>query len=235
VLGRGSFGKVMLVEYKRDRRFYAMKILRKDMVEKRNQKLHTKNERSILEAVRHPFVVRLHFAFQTTTKLYLIMDFMIGGELFFHLRRAFKFSEDRAKFYCAELILALECLHKKGIIYRDLKPENILIGEDGHIKLTDFGLSKTDLKEGEKTNTFCGTPEYLAPEILLAQGHNQSVDWWSLVPTMYSFHKGALLYEMLSGAPPFYSKDKTLMFRNRLEKPIEMKQWFSANACSLLQ
>lgn len=96
------------------------------------------------------------------------MDFLIGGELFFHLRRAFKFTEERAKFYCAELILALEYLHKKGIVYRDLKPENILVGEDGHLKLTDFGLSKTNLKDGEKTNTFCGTPEYLAPEILLA-------------------------------------------------------------------
>jgi len=117
--------------------------------------------------VKNPFVVQLFYAFQTKVKLYLIMDFMIGGELFFHLRRSYKFSEERAKFYAAEIVLALEYLHKLKIVYRDLKPENILIGEDGNIKLTDFGLSKTDLKVGDKTNTFCGTPEYLAPEILL--------------------------------------------------------------------
>ncbi|CAD8166179.1 unnamed protein product [Paramecium octaurelia] len=225
VLGRGSFGKVMLVTHKETNKLYAMKILRKEMIEKRNQRLHTQNERAILENVKNPFIVQLHYAFQTRTKLYLIMDFLIGGELFFHLRRAFRFQEERAKFYAAELILAIEYLHKCDIIYRDLKPENILLDMEGHLKITDFGLSKINVKDDEKTNTFCGTPEYLAPEILLGGGHNKCVDWWSL---------GALLYEMLAGAPPFYSKDKTQMFKNRLEKPIEMKDWFSTAARSIL-
>ncbi|CAD8076208.1 unnamed protein product [Paramecium sonneborni] len=225
VLGRGSFGKVMLVTHRSTNKLFAMKILRKEMIEKRNQRLHMQNERTILENVKNPFIVQLHYAFQTKTKLYLIMDFLIGGELFFHLRRAFRFQEERAKFYTAELVLALEYLHQEDIIYRDLKPENILLDLEGHLKITDFGLSKINVKDNEKTNTFCGTPEYLAPEILLGSGHNKSVDWWSL---------GALLYEMLAGAPPFYSKDKTQMFKNRLEKPIEMKDWFSNPARSIL-
>ncbi|CAK85153.1 unnamed protein product (macronuclear) [Paramecium tetraurelia] len=225
VVGRGSFGKVMLVQHKMTKRYYAMKILRKDVIQQKGQQVHTMNERQILEVAQHPFIVQLHFAFQTPEKLYLVTDFLAGGELFYHLRKSKKFPEERMKLYAAELILALDYLHQKGIIYRDLKPENILIGADGHLKLTDFGLSRTNLKEGERTYTFCGTPEYLAPEILLGQGHDQSADWWSL---------GALMYEMIAGAPPFYSNDKGMMFRNRLEKQIDMKPWFSQEASNLL-
>lgn len=131
------------------------------------------------------------------------MEFLNGGELFFHLKNAGKFSEQRAKFYCAEILLALDYLHQRDIIYRDLKPENVLLDRDGHIKITDFGLSKEGLEEGQKTNSFVGTPEYLAPEIILNKGHNKSVDYWTL---------GTLLYEMLVGNPPFYHRDRNKLY-----------------------
>ena len=142
LLGQGSFGKVILVKKKNSGLLYAMKILKKKVIEEKKQLNHTKTERLILEKMNNPFIVQLHFAFQTNEKLYLVMDFMQGGEMFFHLKKASKFNEAKTKFYAAEIILALEYLHKKKIIYRDLKPENILLDIDGHIKLTDFGLSK---------------------------------------------------------------------------------------------
>lgn len=135
----------------------------------------------ILEKLNHPFIVKLHYAFQTPEKLYFVIDFLNGGELFWHLRKEHRFSEDRTRFYAAEIVLALECLHKNGVIYRDLKPENVLLDKDGHIKLTDFGLSKTGISGDNMSYTFCGTPEYLAPEIVKGSGHNKAVDWWSLV------------------------------------------------------
>ena len=130
----------------------------------------------------------MRFAFQSQTKLYLISDFFNGGELFFYLSNG-RFSENRARFYAAEIAMGLHYLHSKGIVYRDLKPENLLLDADGHIKITDFGLSKQNV-EGDELHSLCGTPEYLAPEILNRTGHGQAVDWWSL---------GALLYEMLTG------------------------------------
>lgn len=142
VIGRGSFGKVYLVQKKGSENFLAMKTLKKDMVLRKNQAEHTKVERIILEHVDSPFIVKLHFAFQSPERLYFVMDFLNGGELFYHLRKENFFKESRAKFYAAEMILALECLHRNGVIYRDLKPENVLIDSEGHIKITDFGLSK---------------------------------------------------------------------------------------------
>jgi serine/threonine protein kinase len=138
----------------------------------------------------------MHYAFQTDEKLYMVMDFMNGGELFYHLRREQTFKEDKIKFYASEIILALQTLHDNGIVYRDLKPENILLDSEGHIRLTDFGLSKTGIFKSEEdmAYTICGTPEYLAPEIVRGEGHGKAVDWWSL---------GALLYEMQCGRPPF--------------------------------
>jgi len=203
--------------------------LKKTDIKAKNQTMHIKAEREILQNVNSPFIVQLHFAFQTADKLYLVMDFMAGGELFFHLRKSRYFSESKAKFYIGEIVLALEHLHSKDIIYRDLKPENILLDFEGHIKIADFGLSKVGVSEQSKTFTFCGTPEYLAPEIIKCLGHDQAVDWWTL---------GTLLYEILAGEPPFYVKDRSNrneLFRMILEKPVEIKSSFSPEAASLVQ
>ncbi|CAG9316528.1 unnamed protein product [Blepharisma stoltei] len=219
VLGKGSFGKVLLVIKKGTENYYAMKILKKKAIEARKQRTHTLNEKRIMQKSNCPFIVQLKYSFQTKDKLYMVMEFMKGGELFFHLKKSGKFTEERARFYAAEILLAFEYLHNIGVIYRDLKPENILIDDDGHIKITDFGLSKLGISESNpKAFTFCGTPEYLAPEILKNQGHDKKVDFWSL---------GAVLYEMISGAPPFYSKNRNEMYKNVLNKPVEMKPNFS--------
>lgn len=204
VIGKGSYGKVMLVHHKDEPdRVYAMKMLRKENVVKRHQVEHTKTERNVLEAVSHPFIVTLHYAFQTPKKLYFVLEYCPGGELFYHLSRASRFSEGRSRFYSSEILLAIEYLHRLNIIYRDLKPENILLDAQGHVKLTDFGLSKEGIQDNESATSMCGTPEYLAPEILDKRGHGKAVDWYSL---------GALMYEMLTGLPPFYTRDRDKLF-----------------------
>lgn len=206
VIGKGSYGKVMLVQHKDDKdTVYAMKMLRKENVIKRNQVEHTKTERNVLEAVSHPFIVTLHYAFQTPKKLYFVLEYCPGGELFFHLSRAGRFSEGRGRFYASEILLAIEYLHRLNIIYRDLKPENILLDHEGHVKLTDFGLSKEGIQDNFSAKSMCGTPEYLAPEILDKKGHGKAVDWYSL---------GALMYEMLTGLPPYYTRDRDKLFEN---------------------
>jgi len=154
----------------------------------------------------------------------MVLDYFNGGELFFHLKREGRFSEKRSKFYAAEICSALECLHSKGIIYRDLKPENILLDYEGHIKLTDFGLSKDSLKGEMITHTFCGTPEYLAPEVLQQQGHGKAVDWWSF---------GTLLYEMMTGLPPFYNQNLNIMYERILHAPIPLPKYLSKEARSI--
>lgn len=229
LLGRGTFGKVLLVKKLSSGNLYAMKVLKKSVIKMKQQEVHTRTERKILETVDHPFIVNLHYAFQDEKKLYLVTEFQQGGELFWHLRREGVFKEARAKFYISEIVLAMEHLHANNCIYRDLKPENILLGEDGHIKLTDFGLSKFIMpKKEEKAFTICGTPEYLAPEIIIGKGYDKSVDWWSL---------GALLYEMLSGFSPFRITDNT---DDRLDlkiytKKIRMQPYFSEEAKSFIQ
>jgi len=231
VIGKGSFGKVMQVKKKDTGKVYAMKVLQKEAIINRNQVIHTRSEKSILQQVQHPFIVGLHYAFQTRDKLYMILDYVNGGELFFHLKHEGKFSESRVKFYTAEISLALTHLHKLGIVYRDLKPENILLDCDGHIVITDFGLSKQmmvppsgDTSEAT-THTFCGTPEYLAPEVLRGQGHGTPVDWWSL---------GTLVYEMLTGLPPFYSANTNVMYQKILSSELRFPPEMSGDCRSFL-
>ena len=181
VIGRGAFGKVYQVTKKDTGEYFAMKTLKKEVILKKGQRTNTQAERAILEKIRHPFIVRLHYAFQTDEKLYFVIDYLNGGELFYHLRRECRFSQSRSVFYAAEILLALECLHSNGIIYRDLKPENILLDREGHIKLTDFGLSKIRKDKEALAFTFCGTPEYVAPEIIRGEGYSKEVDFWAFV------------------------------------------------------
>ena len=194
LIGKGSFGEVYLVKLKKNNKIYAMKTLDKNFVIENHQQEHTKIERDLLTRINCPFVVNIKFAFQDKSTLYIITEFMQGGELFFHLHKEKRFNNEKAKFYIIEMILAIEYLHKNNMLYRDLKPENVLIDKTGHIKLTDFGLSKIIRKPKDKAYTICGTPQYLAPEVLSDQGYDYTVDWWSL---------GCVFYELLIGRAPY--------------------------------
>ncbi|KAF2452773.1 kinase-like domain-containing protein [Lineolata rhizophorae] len=211
VVGKGSFGKVMQVQKRDTHRIYALKTIRKAHIISRSEVAHTLAERSVLAQINNPFIVPLKFSFQSPEKLYLVLAFVNGGELFHHLQKEQRFDINRARFYAAELLCALECLHGFNVIYRDLKPENILLDYTGHIALCDFGLCKLDMKDEDRTNTFCGTPEYLAPELLTGGGYTKTVDWWTL---------GVLLYEMLTGLPPFYDENTNDMYRKILTEPL---------------
>ncbi|GAA5913655.1 hypothetical protein JCM5296_007275 [Sporobolomyces johnsonii] len=206
MIGKGTFGRVFQVRKKDTKRIYAMKVLSKREIVAKKEVAHTIGERKILQrSSDSPFLLGLKFSFQTQTDLYLVMDYKSGGELFHHLQKEGRFTEDRARFYTAEIVLAFEHLHKFDIVYRDLKPENILLDATGHIVLCDFGLSKPDLPSDALTNTFCGTTEYLAPEVLLDDnGYSKIVDFWSL---------GVLLFEMCCGWSPFYAEDTQQMYK----------------------
>ncbi|XP_023668873.1 serine/threonine-protein kinase Sgk1-like [Paramormyrops kingsleyae] len=215
IIGKGSFGKVLLARHKESAKYYAVKVLQKKIVLKKKEQRHIMAERSVLlKNVQHPFLVGLHYSFQTADKLYFVLDYVNGGELFYHLQRERVFLEPRARFYVAEMASALGYLHSLHIVYRDLKPENILLDSEGHIVLTDFGLCKEGLPPNGTTTTFCGTPEYLAPEVLQKQAYDHTVDWWCL---------GCVLYEMLYGLPPFYSRNMAEMYNNILHKSLVLK------------
>jgi len=196
----------------------------------RNEIEHTLAEKEVMSKINHPFIVSLKYSFQTEDRLYLVMDYMSGGELFFHLQKEEKFPEARAKFYAAEICLALEHIHSLNIIYRDLKPENILLDHYGHVCMTDFGLCKQSIGVSENTGTFCGSLAYMAPDVIdpdeKTGGYGRTVDWWSF---------GCLLYEMISGLPPFYHSDQVQMANQIRSKNLEFTADFSAPAQDLLR
>ncbi|XP_069835689.1 ribosomal protein S6 kinase beta-2 [Dendropsophus ebraccatus] len=230
VLGRGSYGKVFQVKKvtgSNSGRIFAMKVLQKArLICHAKDTEHATAERSVLEAVRHPFIVDLMYAFQTHGKLYLILECLSGGELFLHLEREGIFMEDTACFYLAEITLALGHLHSLGIIYRDLKPENVMLSAHGHIKLTDFGMCKESIHGDSVTHTFCGTVEYMAPEIVAHKGYNRAVDWWSL---------GILLYDMLTGSPPFTGNNRKKIIDRILKGKPSFPPYLTPDASDLLK
>ncbi|CAI5662393.1 unnamed protein product [Oreochromis niloticus] len=227
VIGRGSFGKVLLARHRKQGGVYAVKVLQKQLIVKRKEQKHVMVERSVLlKGLQHPFLVGLHFSFQTPNTLYFVLDYVNGGELFYHLQREGSFPEPRAAFYAAEMAAALGYLHSLNIVYRDLKPENILLDSEGHVMLTDFGLCKEGVATGGIMHTFCGTPEYLAPEVLHGYPYSPAVDWWGL---------GTVAFEMICGLPPFYSRSKVQMFQNILYGPLQLRSGISKAAYSLLE
>ncbi|CAL8392198.1 RAC-alpha serine/threonine-protein kinase [Gadus morhua] len=226
LLGRGSFGKVILVKETSTGRYYAMKILRKEVIVTKDEVAHTLTENRVLQTSRHPFLTVLRYSFQTHDRLCFVMEYANGGELFFHLSRERVFSEERARFYGAEIVSALDYLHSvKNVVYRDLKLENLLLDREGHVKITDFGLCKEGVTDDVPMTTFCGTPEYLAPEVLEDSDYGRAVDWWGL---------GVVMYEMMCGRLPFYSHDHEALFSLILTEEVRLPSTLSQAARRLL-
>jgi serine/threonine protein kinase len=215
-LGSGTFGKVYKVELKSNGNIYAMKIINKKYLIRNQQLRYAVTECNVLKQTKHPFIITLHYAFQTPDHLYMILDYCPGGDFSFHIARNL-FEEDEAKFFIAELVLAIEHLHNLDIIYRDLKPENILIDSDGHIRLADFGLAKENVSGNKMAQSFCGSPAYLAPEMVNRRGAGKSSDIYGI---------GAVLYEMISGTPPFYANDLNTMYKNISRNNLMLHDYF---------
>lgn len=211
LLGKGSFGEVYLVKKRSSGNYYAMKVLSKDKILKQNLTKYAITEKNVLSNFHHPFIVGLNTAFQTASKLFLVLDYCPGGDLGQAIQREKKFSIERARIYLAEVLLALEDLHKREIIYRDLKPDNVILDSEGHALLTDFGLSKEGISNTDLTQSFCGSVAYLAPEMLRRAGHGKSVDWYLL---------GVLLYEMIIGIPPYFNRNRDKLFENIKRGPL---------------
>ena len=226
VIGRGTFGKVILIRNKEEEKYYALKCLKKFHILKTNNVENLKNEKKILSRLDNPFIIKLHKTFQDKEKIYMLFDYYNGGELFFHLQKLKRFTEDMIKFYAAEIYIALQYLHKKNIIYRDLKPENIILDEEGHVKLIDFGLAR-ELGFRSVTSTFCGTNEYIPPEVVEGKKYSDNFDWWCY---------GVLIYEMFFGRPPFMDKNKAALFKKIcFSEPNYSKVKLSPEALSLLK
>lgn len=226
MLGKGSFGKVFLAELKKSGQFFAVKALKKDVVLMDDDVECTMVERRVLSlAWENPFLTHLYCTFQTKENLFFVMEYLNGGDLMFHIQNCHKFDSHRSTFYAAEIICGLQFLHSKGIIYRDLKLDNVLLDSEGHIKIADFGMCKENMQLDLRTSTFCGTPDYIAPEILLGQKYNSSVDWWSF---------GVLLYEMLIGQSPFHGRDEEELFQSiRTDNPV-YPRWLTKDAKDIL-
>ncbi|KAI9906989.1 hypothetical protein PsorP6_002782 [Peronosclerospora sorghi] len=230
VIGRGTFARqVALAKHKKNQSMYVIKTLDKKTLSQRKQVIHTITEKRVLEKLDgHPFIVKLYSAFQTDRDLHFILEYCQGGELFFHLQQQLsqKFDEKATRFYAAEVLAGISELHKYGVVYRDLKPENVLLDAQGHVKLADFGFAKQDMSPGKRTYSFCGSPEYLSPEMVQKNGHGIETDIWSL---------GCFIYELLTGSPPFQCADMHRLFRLIQQGHVWYPPYLSGHAISLLK
>lgn len=228
VLGRGHFGKVLLAEYKTTKELFAIKALKKGDIISRDEVESLMSEKRIFEAannVRHPFLVNLFACFQTKDHVCFVMEYAPGGDLMMHIHEEV-FSEARTMFYSGCVILGLQYLHEHDIVYRDLKLDNLLLDADGYVKIADFGLCKEGMGFGQKTGTFCGTPEFLAPEVLTETSYTRSVDWWGL---------GVLIFEMLVGESPFPGDDEEEVFDSIVNDEVRYPRFLSNDSIALMR